>query len=130
MPMDQRLKVTQATCAQPLRLACRLAESVPAVQGLQRPGNCCGCLRQARASNGLDYTSPMKPVPGTPRRHFSMIRDMHLADAFTLANAACGVAAVFCALVYVESGSREYFAAAAAMAPAAFILDVLDGRVA
>jgi CDP-diacylglycerol--serine O-phosphatidyltransferase len=59
-----------------------------------------------------------------------MIRDMHLADAFTLANAACGVAAVFCALVYVESGSLEYFAVAVAMAPAAFIFDVLDGRVA
>ena len=72
----------------------------------------------------------MKPVAGSPRRHFSMIRDMHLADAFTLANAACGLASVFCALVYVESGSLAYFVTAAALAPAAFIFDVLDGRIA
>jgi len=28
-------------------------------------------------------------------RHFSMIRGFHLADFFTLANAACGMAAIF-----------------------------------
>ena len=27
------------------------------------------------------------------QRHFSMIREFHLADFFTLANAACGMAA-------------------------------------
>ena len=63
-------------------------------------------------------------------RHFSMIRDMHLADVFTLANAACGVAAIFCAMIYLQSGSRVYFFVSAALAPAAFIFDVLDGRVA
>ena len=40
----------------------------------------------------------MNPVTGKPRKHFSMIREMHLADLFTLANAACGVAGVFCAM--------------------------------
>jgi len=72
----------------------------------------------------------MNPVPGKPRKHFSMIREMHLADLFTLANAACGVAGVFCAMVYVGSQSRMHFLAAAALAPAAFIFDVLDGRIA
>ena len=67
---------------------------------------------------------------GKPRKHFSMIRGMHLADLFTLANAACGVAGVFCAMVYVGSQSLAHFLAAAALAPAAFIFDVLDGRVA
>ena len=39
----------------------------------------------------------------TPPRHFSMIREFHLADFFTLANAACGVGAVFCAMRFLES---------------------------
>jgi len=64
------------------------------------------------------------------RRHFSMIRGFHLADLFTLANAACGVAAVFLAMTYVGSQSLVHFYAAAAMAPAALIFDVLDGRIA
>ena len=72
----------------------------------------------------------MNPVTGKPRKHFSMIREMHLADLFTLANAACGVASVFCAMAYVGSQSRAHFLAAAALAPAAFIFDVLDGRIA
>ena len=37
-------------------------------------------------------------------RHFSMIRGFHLADLFTLANAACGVAAVFCAMLSSAAG--------------------------
>ncbi len=66
----------------------------------------------------------------TPRRHFSMIREFHLADFFTLANAACGVAAVFLAMKYVESRAVGHFLLAAALAPAAFVFDVIDGRVA
>ena len=69
-------------------------------------------------------------APATRQKHFSMIRGFHLADLFTLANAACGVAGVFLAMAYVGSQSLGYFYAAAAMAPAAFIFDVLDGRVA
>jgi CDP-diacylglycerol--serine O-phosphatidyltransferase len=67
---------------------------------------------------------------GKPHKHFSMVRGMHLADLFTLANAACGVAGVFCAMVYVGSQSLAHFYAAAILAPAAFIFDVLDGRIA
>jgi CDP-diacylglycerol--serine O-phosphatidyltransferase len=66
----------------------------------------------------------------TPPRHFSMIREFHLADFFTLANAACGVGGVFCAMRYLESQALLYFLVAAALAPAAFIFDVLDGRIA
>jgi CDP-diacylglycerol---serine O-phosphatidyltransferase len=66
----------------------------------------------------------------TPRRHFSMIREFHLADFFTLANAACGMAAVFCAMMFVGGQPVRYFLIAAALAPAAFIFDVLDGRIA
>ncbi len=64
------------------------------------------------------------------RKHFSMLRGFHLADFFTLANAACGVAAIFLAMLYVGSASLAHFYAAAAMAPAAFVFDVLDGRIA
>jgi len=66
----------------------------------------------------------------TKQRHFSMIRDFHLADFFTLANAACGVAGVFFAMKYVASQSVADFLMAAALAPAAFVFDVIDGRVA
>ena len=63
-------------------------------------------------------------------RHFSMLRGFHLADFFTLGNAACGVGGVFLAMAYVASQSITHFLWAAALAPAAFIFDVFDGRVA
>ena len=59
-----------------------------------------------------------------------MIRGFHLADFVTLANAACGVGATFLAMAYMASGSRAQFYAAAALAPAAFFFDWLDGKVA
>lgn len=65
-----------------------------------------------------------------PSRHFSMLRGFHVADFFTLGNAACGVGAVFYAMLYAGSQSPFHFYAAAALAPAAFIFDVLDGRIA
>ena len=63
-------------------------------------------------------------------RHFSMIRSFHLADFLTLGNAACGVAGVVCAVACLRDPVVAYFYAAAALAPAAFVFDVLDGRVA
>ena len=47
-----------------------------------------------------------------PPRHFSMIRGFHLADLFTLGNAACGVASVLMALTYVASRSTHQLLAA------------------
>ena len=72
----------------------------------------------------------MTGSPDDRPKHFSMIRGFHLADLFTLANAACGVAAVFCAMIYVGRQSLTHFFAATALAPAALVFDVLDGRVA
>ncbi|MEJ8839301.1 CDP-alcohol phosphatidyltransferase family protein [Ramlibacter sp. AN1133] len=63
-------------------------------------------------------------------RHFSMVREFHLADFFTLGNAACGVGAILLAMMFMASGDRAHFLFAAALAPAAFIFDVLDGRIA
>ena len=59
-----------------------------------------------------------------------MIRGFHLADAFTLGNAACGVGTVFLAMAFLRSGSLAHYRLAAALAPAALAFDVLDGRVA
>jgi CDP-diacylglycerol---serine O-phosphatidyltransferase len=69
-------------------------------------------------------------MPSAAPRHFSMLREFHLADFFTLCNAACGVGAVFLAMAYMGSGLLAHFLAAAALAPAALALDVLDGRIA
>jgi CDP-diacylglycerol---serine O-phosphatidyltransferase len=63
-------------------------------------------------------------------RHFSMIRGFHLADFFTLANAACGVVSLFFAMRFMASGDTRELLWSAAMAPAAFVFDVLDGRIA
>jgi CDP-diacylglycerol--serine O-phosphatidyltransferase len=66
----------------------------------------------------------------TGPRHFSMIRGFHLADLFTLANAACGVGAVLVAMAYLVDPVPRTLLLAAALAPLAFFFDVLDGRVA
>jgi CDP-diacylglycerol--serine O-phosphatidyltransferase len=64
-----------------------------------------------------------------PKR-FSMIRDFHFADWFTLANAVCGTGAVLTSMTYLQTGdpSRLYVASAAILA--ALVFDVLDGRIA
>jgi len=63
-------------------------------------------------------------------RHFSMIREFHLADFFTLANAACGMGAVLFSMIYMESRSMNHFLAGTILVPAALIFDTLDGRIA
>lgn len=77
--------------------------------------------------------SDLSAAPGSfhaAPKHFSMIRQLHLADFFTLANAACGMASVFLAMFYMRNEMADYIYAAAAMAIAALIFDVLDGRIA
>jgi CDP-diacylglycerol--serine O-phosphatidyltransferase len=59
-----------------------------------------------------------------------MIRGFHLADFLTLGNAAGGVLAVFATMSYVEARDVRWLLAATALIPLAFVLDVLDGRVA
>ncbi len=63
-------------------------------------------------------------------RHFAMIREFHLADFFTLGNAACGVGSVFLAMRFLNSGETLHFLFAAALLPLAFVLDIFDGRIA
>ena len=65
-----------------------------------------------------------------PKKHFSMLREFHLADFFTLGNAACGVGAIFLAMAFMANQRVGHFLAAAALLPAAFVFDVFDGRIA
>lgn len=67
---------------------------------------------------------------GAPRKHFSMIREFHLADWFTLANAVCGVGALFSVMTYLETHDVRHVYFASALVFAALVFDVLDGRIA
>ena len=63
-------------------------------------------------------------------RHFSMLRDFHLADWFTLANAFCGTGAIFAAMRFLHEGGVRDLLVGMALIPAAFVFDALDGRIA
>jgi CDP-diacylglycerol---serine O-phosphatidyltransferase len=63
-------------------------------------------------------------------KHFSMLRNFHLADLFTLANGACGVSAIFGAMKYLTTRDTWHLYVAFALIPLAFVFDVLDGRIA
>jgi len=61
---------------------------------------------------------------------FSMIREFHLADWFTLANAVCGMGAMFSMMTYLEVRDVVHIYFACGLILAAFVFDVLDGRIA
>jgi CDP-diacylglycerol--serine O-phosphatidyltransferase len=64
------------------------------------------------------------------RRHFSMLRDFHVADWFTLANAIAGSGAVLAAMAALAREQRGALWLAMALVPLALAFDVLDGRIA
>lgn len=59
-----------------------------------------------------------------------MIREFHLADWFTLANAVCGTGALFSTMTYLETSEVRHIYYACALVFAALIFDILDGRIA
>lgn len=63
-------------------------------------------------------------------KHLSMIRSFHLADWFTLGNAACDVGAIFAVMSYLQSQDVRHLLLACALILLAFVFDVFDGRVA
>ncbi|CAN5631972.1 CDP-alcohol phosphatidyltransferase family protein [soil metagenome] len=63
-------------------------------------------------------------------RHFSMLREFHLADWFTLANAFCGTGAIFAAMRFLQDGVVRDLMLGMALIPLAFVFDALDGRIA
>ena len=75
----------------------------------------------------------MTSQPQSPQqqpKRFSMIREFHLADWFTLGNAVCGVGALFSAMSFLETADVRHVYFACALVLAALIFDVLDGRIA
>jgi CDP-diacylglycerol---serine O-phosphatidyltransferase len=65
-----------------------------------------------------------------PKKPFAMIREFHLADWFTLGNAACGTWALFAVMAYLEQRDIRHVYMACALVLAALVFDVLDGRIA
>ena len=61
---------------------------------------------------------------------FSMIREFHLADWFTLGNAFCGVGALFSVMTYLQTREVLHLYFACGLIPLALVFDVLDGRIA
>ena len=61
---------------------------------------------------------------------FSMIREFHLADWFTLANAACGMGALFAMMTYLQTMDVRHVYFACGLVVAALAFDVFDGRIA
>jgi CDP-diacylglycerol--serine O-phosphatidyltransferase len=65
-----------------------------------------------------------------PRKRFSMIREFHVADWFTLGNAVCGTGAVFSSMTFLQTGDVEHIYLACSLVFAGLIFDILDGRIA
>ncbi len=59
-----------------------------------------------------------------------MIREFHLADWFTLANAICGIGAIFSTMTYLQNNEIRHVYFACALVFAALVFDILDGRIA
>jgi len=69
-------------------------------------------------------------MPAPAPRHFSMIRNFHLADFFTLGNGCCGTAAIFLAMDHLREAGAAKIYLAGFLVLAALFLDVMDGRIA
>ena len=57
---------------------------------------------------------------------FSMIREFHLADRFTLANAVCGMGALFSMTTYLQTTDVSHIYFACGLVFIAFVFDVFD----
>ena len=86
---------------------------------------------------GVDSPADRIEAPGlnpmttnAPNKPFSMIREFHLADWFTLANAVCGTGALFATMTYLETSDVRHVYFACGLVFAALIFDILDGRIA
>ena len=88
-------------------------------------------MAQIRAAQ--DIVSRKILIVGTSNkgsRHFSMLRDFHLADFLTLANGCCGTAAIFFAMSHMRYDNPGGIYAAGVLVAGALLFDVLDGRIA
>jgi CDP-diacylglycerol--serine O-phosphatidyltransferase len=69
-------------------------------------------------------------IPPVRHKPFAMIREFHLADWFTLANAVCGTGALFSMMSYLQTNQVVHVYLACGLVLAALVFDVLDGRIA
>jgi CDP-diacylglycerol---serine O-phosphatidyltransferase len=87
-----------------------------------RPNTASFCSRDKKQLNPMTTSTPHKP--------FAMIREFHLADWFTLANAVCGIGALFSTMTYLETNDVRHVYFACALVFTALVFDILDGRIA
>ncbi|KAG5358083.1 CDP-diacylglycerol--serine O-phosphatidyltransferase [Yarrowia sp. B02] len=62
--------------------------------------------------------------------HFSMIRQLHMADYITMLNGFCGFMAIIQCMRFNETADTKYIVRAMWCVPLGFFFDVFDGRVA
>jgi CDP-diacylglycerol--serine O-phosphatidyltransferase len=65
-----------------------------------------------------------------PHQPFSMIREFHLADWFTLANADCGTGTLFSTMTYLETSDARHVYFACGLVFAALFVQQPLGRIA
>lgn len=68
----------------------------------------------------------------TDNRHFSMLRNLHIADFITLLNGTCGFLSIISSVSYaISQGAEPHFTIRAlALVPLGLFFDFMDGRVA
>lgn len=96
--------------------------------------------RISRRRSSLFSTSPSPPSPNereildftSDHRHFSMIRNLHMADFITLLNGCCGFMSIISSVSYAISQRQEpqFILRALYLVPLGLFFDFLDGRVA
>lgn len=64
------------------------------------------------------------------KKPFSMIREFHLSDWFTLANAVCGMGSLFSIITYLEQHDVRHVYFSCGLVLVALIFDFFDGRIA
>jgi CDP-diacylglycerol--serine O-phosphatidyltransferase len=64
------------------------------------------------------------------QKPFSMIREFHLADWVTLANAGCGTSALFAIMTFLQTADVMHVYLACVLVAAALVFDIMDGRIA
>jgi CDP-diacylglycerol--serine O-phosphatidyltransferase len=86
------------------------------------------------------FFSPSPPPPQagekemlaftSDQRHFSLIRNLHMADFITLLNGFCGFTSIISSMRYALTGSPSYIVRAMLLIPLGLFFDFMDGRVA
>lgn len=98
--------------------------------------NACACVKisihhqQRNATPDVSGAHATLMTSSNSKKPFSMIREFHLADWFTLGNAVCGMGALFSMMTYLETNAVVHIYIACGLVYAALAFDVVDGRVA